>query len=89
MPVSFRYERVREEDIAARVEDTRRDEARRLVDVPLQRSVLFLRHVMGMSGHEVASILDTNRAAVFATAARAERRLRDLLNDESAAGRAL
>ena len=47
-----------------------------------QRSVLFLRHVMGMSGHEVATILDTNRAAVFATAARAERRLRDLLSDE-------
>jgi RNA polymerase sigma-70 factor (ECF subfamily) len=47
-----------------------------------QRSVLFLRHVMGMSGHEVATILETNRAAVFATAARAERRLRDLLSDE-------
>ena len=47
-----------------------------------QRSVLFLRHVMGMSGHEVATILDTSRAAVFATAARAERRLRDLLSDE-------
>ena len=46
-----------------------------------QRSVLFLRHVMGMSGHEVATILATNRAAVFATAARAERRLRDLLSD--------
>ncbi len=44
-----------------------------------QRSVLFLRHVMGMSGHEVAVILETNRAAVFATAARAERRLRQLL----------
>ena len=47
-----------------------------------QRSVLFLRHVMGMSGHEVATILETNRAAVFATAARAERRLRDLLSDD-------
>ena len=47
-----------------------------------QRAVLFLRHVMGMSGHEVATILDTNRAAVFATAARAERRLRHLLSDE-------
>lgn len=44
-----------------------------------QRAVLFLRHVMGMSGHEVAVVLDTNRAAVFATAARAERRLRALL----------
>ena len=47
-----------------------------------QRAVLFLRHVMGMSGHEVATILGTNRAAVFATAARAERRLRELLSDE-------
>ncbi len=47
-----------------------------------QRSVLFLRHVMGMSGHEVAAILETNRAAVFATAARAERKLRQLLSDE-------
>ena len=47
-----------------------------------QRSVLFLRHVMGMSGHEVATILNTNRAAVFATASRAERRLRHLLSDE-------
>ena len=44
-----------------------------------QRSVLFLRHVMGMSGHEVAVVLSINRAAVFATAARAERRLRSLL----------
>jgi RNA polymerase sigma factor (sigma-70 family) len=47
-----------------------------------QRAVLFLRHVMGMSGHEVASILEINRAAVFATASRAERRLRRLLGDE-------
>ena len=47
-----------------------------------QRQVLFLRHVMGMSGHEVATVLETNRAAVFATAARAERRLRQILSDE-------
>lgn len=47
-----------------------------------QQSVLFLRHVMGMSGHEVAAVLETNRAAVFATAARAERRLRQILSDE-------
>lgn len=45
-----------------------------------QRSVLFLRHVIGMSGHETAGVLRLNRAAVFATAARAERRLRDLLS---------
>ena len=47
-----------------------------------QRAVLFLRHVMGMSGHEVAAVLETNRAAVFATAARAERKLRQILSDE-------
>lgn len=47
-----------------------------------QRSVLFLRHVMGMSGHEVAVVLETNRAAVFAIASRAERRLRQLLSDD-------
>jgi len=47
-----------------------------------QRTVLFLRHVMGMSGHEVAVVLETNRAAVFATAARAERRLRQILTDD-------
>ena len=49
-----------------------------------QRSVLFLRHVMGMSGHEVAVVLDTSRAAVFAAAARAERRLRALLGADHA-----
>ncbi len=47
-----------------------------------QQAVLFLRHVMGMSGQEVAAVLETNRAAVFATAARAERRLRQILSDE-------
>lgn len=52
-----------------------------------QRAVLFLRHVIGMSGQEVASILETNRAAVFATAARAERRLRQLLGAEPPAQR--
>ncbi len=52
-----------------------------------QRAVLFLRHVMGMSGHEVAVILETNRAAVFATAARAERRLRHLLSDDGSMAR--
>lgn len=52
-----------------------------------QRSVLFLRHVMGMSGHEVAVVLSINRAAVFATAARAERRLRSLLGEDHATER--
>ncbi len=51
-----------------------------------QRAVLFLRHVMGMSGREVAAVLETNRAAVFATAARAERRLRQVMSDDASAG---
>jgi RNA polymerase sigma-70 factor (ECF subfamily) len=46
-----------------------------------QRQVLILRHVVGMSGAEVAEVLSTNRAAVFAAAARAERRMRHLLKD--------
>ncbi len=48
-----------------------------------QRQVLFLRHVAGMSGHETAGVLGMKRGAVFATAARAERRLRQLLATES------
>ena len=52
-----------------------------------QRAVLFLRHVMGMSGHEVAVVLETNRAAVFATAARAERRLRQRMSDDGSRNR--
>ena len=47
-----------------------------------QRSVMFLRHVVGLSGNEVARVLQMNRAAVFATASRAEKRLRSLLESE-------
>ena len=46
-----------------------------------QRTVLFLRHVAGLSGHETARVMRTTRAGVFAAATRAERRLRDLLGD--------
>ena len=46
---------------------------------PEQRSVLFLRHVVGLSGADVAKVVGSNRTAVFAMAARAERRLRRLL----------
>lgn len=51
-----------------------------------QRQVLFLRHVAGMSGAEVAEVLETNRTAVFAMAARAERRLRHLLAERDPRG---
>ncbi|MCL1601066.1 MAG: sigma-70 family RNA polymerase sigma factor [Actinomycetia bacterium] len=44
-----------------------------------QRSIVMLKHVLGFSGDEIASILNTNRAAVYASAARAERRLKKLL----------
>lgn len=44
-----------------------------------QRTVLHLKHVVGLSGAEMAAVIGSNRAAVFAMAARAERRLRKLL----------
>lgn len=53
-----------------------------------QRSLLVLRHVVGLPADEVASVMGTNRTAVYAATARAERRLRQLLEgveSESAA----
>ncbi len=44
-----------------------------------QRSLLMLRHVVGLPAAEVAKVLGTNRSAVYAATARAERRLRQLL----------
>ena len=40
------------------------------------RTILVLRHVVGRSVDDVASILGSNRTAVYAASARAERRLR-------------
>ena len=40
------------------------------------RSILVLRHVIGCSVDEIALILGTNRTALYAASARAERRLR-------------
>lgn len=48
---------------------------------PEQRSVLFLRHVVGLSGAEVAKVVGSNRTAVFAMATRAERRLKQLMEE--------
>ncbi len=44
-----------------------------------QRSLIVLRHVVGLSPDETARVLDTNRTAVYAATARAERRLRSLM----------
>ncbi len=45
-----------------------------------QRSIIILKHVLGFSGEEIAAILDSNRTSVYASAARAERRLKKLLS---------
>lgn len=47
-----------------------------------QRTVMFLRHVVGLSGAETAHVTRVSRAAVFATARRAEGRLREALTNE-------
>ena len=44
-----------------------------------QRSLIVLRHLVGLPADEVAKIMRTNRSAVYAATARAERRLRRLL----------
>ena len=49
---------------------------------PQQRAIMYLRHVIGMSGAEVAEVVGSNRAAIFASAARAERRMRSVLGGE-------
>ncbi|GBD84809.1 ECF RNA polymerase sigma factor SigG [bacterium BMS3Abin02] len=47
---------------------------------PHQRTVVLLRHVAGMSGAEVAKVVGSNRAAVYAMIARAEASLRRALS---------
>ena len=50
------------------------------------RAILVLRHVIGCSVDEVAQILGSNRTAIYAASARAERRLRrELTGVESGA----
>ena len=41
-----------------------------------QRSLVVLRHVVGLSAEEIARVMSTNRTAVYAAMARAERTLR-------------
>jgi len=44
-----------------------------------QRTLIALRHVVGLSGEEVASVMEMTRPAAYAATARAEKRLRNLL----------
>ncbi len=46
-----------------------------------QRAVLHLKHFEGLEGDQIADILGLSRMAVYATAARAERRLRSILSE--------
>lgn len=46
-----------------------------------QRSLVMLRHVVGMTGEEIALVTKSNRSAVYAALGRAERRLRSLLDE--------
>lgn len=54
---------------------------------PMQRLVIQLKHVEGMDGQTIAEIAGTNRGAVYAAAARAERRLGRLLVGKARIGR--
>jgi RNA polymerase sigma-70 factor (ECF subfamily) len=53
---------------------------------PEQQEVLHLKHVEGYDGAEIAEILDSNRTAVYAMAARAEARLKRLLTPVESEG---
>ncbi len=43
---------------------------------PRQRSLVMMRHVVGLDGDEIAAVIGTTRGAAYAALARAERRLR-------------
>ncbi len=47
---------------------------------PRQRAIMLLRHVHGFDGAEIAEILGSNRAAIYAAGSRAEATLRRLLD---------
>lgn len=51
-----------------------------------QRTLLVLRHVVGMDGNEIADVVGGNRVAVYAAARRAENRLRVLLEASDGEG---
>ncbi len=51
-----------------------------------QRTMILLRHVVGMSGDEIAAVMSSPRTAVYAALGRAERRLRGLLEAAGMSG---
>ena len=51
-----------------------------------QRTLLVLRHVVGMDGNEIADVVGGNRVAVYAALRRAEQRLRTLLGERPDGG---
>ena len=51
-----------------------------------QRTLLVLRHVVGMDGNEIADVVGGNRVAVYAAARRAEHRLRALMEPTDGGG---
>lgn len=48
-----------------------------------QRSAVLLRHVVGLTGDEIAKILGTTRKAAYSLLARSETRLREILDGET------
>ena len=53
---------------------------------PKQRTLLVLRHVVGMDGNEIAEVVGGSRVAVYAAVRRAESRLRTLLDSSEGGG---
>ena len=53
-----------------------------------QRELVVLRYVVDMTPEEIAAVLDTNRAAVYAALGRAQRRLEKLLTTVEPGGAA-
>ncbi len=51
-----------------------------------QRTLLALKHIVGLDGNEIVDVVGGNRAAVYAATARAERHLRKLLTDQREEG---
>jgi RNA polymerase sigma-70 factor (ECF subfamily) len=47
------------------------------------RTVVLLRHVVGLTPEEIATVIGSTRRATYAVLSRAESRLRALLDDES------
>lgn len=74
-------ETVTEHDHLAGMLDPRLEEA--LAELSeRQRSMILMRHVVGLSGLEIARIVGLNRPAVYAVIRRAENRLREEMGGE-------